>query len=206
MAKQGRPPGVKSKKSIFITDDMAKGILAERVPINRKTKALKLNSGVKPQDKNDYAYMALVFSSIKARWENKVEDIHPRTGLGQYMRDTPAMMFNNCAKYFEVTLDACRPLTLTGMGLFFGIHRKQIFKVLAADLAPEYYFVYEFAQFVEMYNEFAAHRKQNPAGPIFILKNLGWKDKLEIEATATEGSLTDDERRDAQKRISNFSE
>ena len=57
-----------------------------------------------------------------------------------------------------------------------------------------------------MYNEYAAQKKQNPAAPIFILKNFGWADKFEIEASQTQGALTDTERTEAQKRISEFSE
>jgi hypothetical protein len=110
-----------------------------------------------------------------------------------------------------MTLNANQPLTITGVGLFMGLYRKQIWGLLGdrdgtLKRWPEFEFLFDFASFVELYNEYAAHKKQNPAGPIFILKNFGWKDKLEIEASTTQGALTDEERAAAQKRIAEFSE
>ena len=161
--------------------------------------------GVK--DKADYEYFEMAFAAIKQKWEGKIPDRHPRRGEGTFRRYTPRKMFENLCQFVEFTLAARQPLTITGMGLFMGIRRKDMFKSLhMRTLHKSYHFIYDVATFCEMYCEFAAQKRQNPAGPIFILKNFGWQDKIEIEATSTDGALTEVERREAQDRIKNFSE
>lgn len=200
--KGGRPKNCKTKPPLEVTEEVARGLLAERdatIPNNILAK------GIPEKSKVDYKYFAEAFKALKAQWEGKVPDVKPKGD--ETRRYTPLKMFQNCCMFFEFTLDACKPLTFSGMAMFMGMKRVDMFHSIHRQaLAPEYHFIYEFASFIEMYNEFAAHQKQNPAGPIFIMKNIGWKDKLEIEATPTDGSLTDEERGDAQKRIKNFSE
>jgi hypothetical protein len=177
----------------------------------RKVNANKNMSMVKLLKDPDYKYLWDSFQMLKESYDQKgIKDKHPK---GQELRRyTPRQMFDNCVKYIENTLKASQPLTITGMGLFMGFHRVQIFEMLNTKTGqrlheyPEYSFIFDFADFIEMYNEYAAHKKQNPAGPIFILKNFGWKDKFEIEASATQGAMSDEEREAAQKRISEFSE
>ena len=67
-------------------------------------------------------------------------------------------------------------------------------------------FLKDCVEFVENYIEFTGQKKQNPAFNIFWLKNRGWKDKFEIEASSTQGALTEEEREEAQRRIKQFSE
>jgi hypothetical protein len=157
----------------------------------------------------DKLYLSSAFNALVSTHDrNSLPTERPKFGFRRY---SPLDMFDNCVKYIQVTIDAEQPLTITGMGLFMALERKQIFefmgkkgKVLKEH--PEYAFVFDFASFIEMYNEYAAHKKLNPAGPIFILKNFGWKDKFEIEATATRGALTDEEREEIQRRMANISE
>jgi len=157
---------------------------------------------------DDKEYLTSAFETIVEYYENKgIAEEKPWPS----MRHTPREMFDRCVAYMRLTLNANQPLTITGVGLFMGLHRKQIW-VLLGDRDgtlkrwPEFEFLFDFSSFVELYNEYAAHKKMNPAGPIFILKNFGWKDKIEIEASTTQGALTDEEREAAQKRIANFSE
>lgn len=162
---------------------------------------------------DDYKYLGGLFEGLCMKYDQmEIRDAQPRAKKrlpGPKLRYTPRQMYDSCAQYIKITIEAQQPLTASGMALFLGINRRGLFDVLHKTRRkefPEYAFVYDFAAFIEMYNEYAAHRKQNPAGPIFIMKNFGWKDKMEIEATATEGALTDEERAEAQKRIKNFSE
>jgi hypothetical protein len=116
-------------------------------------------------------------------------------------------MWNNIKKYFEVTIAYGQPLTVGGIAVFNGMDQKNLMTSDKRNEIPEeYQFLLQCIKFVEMYNEYAAHRKQNPAGPIFILKNFGWKDTQTHEVNAVGGALTEDERTAAQQRISNFTE
>ena len=166
------------------------------------------NKNVVKVTQDDKKYLSSAFETIVQFYEDRgLETEKP----WPTMRYSPKMMFDRCVAYMRLTLNASQPLTITGVGLFMGLHRKQIWGLLGDKDGtlkrwPQFDFLFDFASFVEMYNEYAAHKKMNPAGPIFILKNFGWKDKLEIEASSTQGALTDEERAAAQKRIAEFSE
>ena len=156
--------------------------------------------------KADRKYLGGMFEVLRNTVEPTIVEGPAKAKTKPY-KYTPREMWNNIAKYFEVSIEYGQPLTITGMGVFNGINRKDLFDIIhSKTLAREFYFLKECASFVEMYNEYAVHKKQNPAGPIFVLKNFGWKDKFEIEASANDGSLSEEERAAAQKRISKFTE
>lgn len=120
-------------------------------------------------------------------------------------------MWDGIKKYLKVSIESLQPLTITGIALFSGASRDMLLNVSARStkknpIPGEFSFLKEVVGFVEMYNEYAVHKKQNPAGPIFILKNFGWKDKIEIEASSTQGALSEQEREETQKRLQGFSE
>jgi hypothetical protein len=170
-------------------------------------------AGIPKAKKKDFDYLSGIFETMVSFYDQKgIKDEQVSlngVNRGRPYRYTPRRMFDNAVAYMRVTIAACQPLTITGLGMFMGIHRKEFFHMLSDTKMremPEYGFMYDFADFTEMYNEYAAHVKQNPAGPIFILKNFGWKDKFEIEASSTMGALTDEEREVAQKRLAAFSE
>ena len=201
--KAGRPKGAKMKSTANMTPAKTEKFIKKRAETSKKAM-----QSVKLKD-DDYKYLLQSFMVLKDSYNQaEILDKHPKGQKGR--RYTPRQMYDNASNYIESTIRAAQPLTITGMGLFMGMHRKQIFNMLNQQKGikenPAYDFIYDFCDFIEMYNEYAAHKKQNPAGPIFILKNFGWKDKFEIEASRTEGALTDDEREAAQKRISQFSE
>jgi len=153
--------------------------------------------------KADRDYLMGIFSLIYKRYEGLLIDKKVQ-GDRRY---SPKQMFETASKYIEVTIEHGQPLTITQLGIFLGIRRKDVFRFLNENkFGKEEKFIYDFCDFIESYNEYAAHKKMNPAGPIFILKNFGWKDKFEVEASAKQGALTDTERREAQKRIAGFSE
>ena len=190
------------KPPVEATEEYTEKFLEERKEtLNKHMNLVKIS-------KDDKQYLLDAFEMlIQKHLDRGIEDklVKPN------MRYTPRQMFDCCVQYMRSALGSGQPLTITGMGLFMGLHRKQIWLLLGdAEVTlkkwPEFDFLFDFASFVEMYNEYAAHKKQNPAGPIFILKNFGWKDKFEIEASSTQGALTDEEREIAQRRIANFSE
>lgn len=191
------------KPPIIPTPEYEKAFIEERAIALKKTSRAKIST-----DDNQYL-LKMFYEMVKCHTASGIPDVKPK---GQEMRRyTPFQMFTNCVRYMELTVEAHQPLTITGVGLFMGLRREQLFQMLNAKSQnlneyPEYSFIFDFADFVEMYNEYAAHKKQNPAGPIFILKNFGWKDKFEVEASSTMGALTDAERNEAQLRIAKFSE
>lgn len=122
-------------------------------------------------------------------------------------RYTPLQMWENIKAYFNITIQRGQPLTKTGIALFNDFNKEDLIKFgkTHKDEENPYFFLNKAFKFVELYNEYAVHKKRNPAGPIFVLKNMGWSDKLEVEAY-TRGAMTPEERESAQRRIANFSE
>lgn len=198
-------------EKLIVTDKIAKE-LAEKVE-NRAPNKAGLH-GLTKLEKRDLEYLGGMWEVFKAGIESKpILDEYPkRTGVGhensgrQY-RYTPLEMWNNIKKYFEVTIAYGQPLTVGGIAVFNGMSQRDLMNPDELKKYPEEYdFLRKCAKFVEMYNEYAAHRKQNPAGPIFILKNFGWKDTQTHEVNAVGGALTEDERTAAQQRIANLTE
>jgi hypothetical protein len=196
-------------KPIVVVDPMD----VEKFVRSRSLKQHNSPAGIPKAKKKDFEYLSGIFETMVAFYDQKgiKDEMVKLEGVnrGRPARYTPRRMFDNAVAYMRVTIAACQPLTITGLGMFMGIHRKEFFMLLNNTKIremPEYGFMYDFADFIEMYNEYAAHIKQNPAGPIFILKNFGWKDKFEIEASSTMGALTDEEREVAQRRLATFSE
>jgi len=198
--KPGRKPG-KDRKPLDLRPAVIDKLIADRESITatqNRVAALK---------DPDFSYLYQVFDAMKARYEELPDSLIEFDN--KKLRYTPKKMMSNATTFVEATLGAKQPLTITGLGLFMGMHRKQLFNLLNAESMkgdPRFEFIYDFCDFIEMYNEYAAHKKQNPAGPIFILKNFGWKDKFEIEASRTEGALTEAERALAQKRVNGITE
>ena len=184
----------KTKPPIVMTDRLANKLIKERTVTSHNSPTLvKLAAA-------DREYLRGMWAVFR--------DNMPKPGLAEYdtkqYRYQPWQMWENIQKYFEVSIEHGQPLTLSGMGVFCGMQSAALFK--GDKLKDGFEFLIYCKQFVEMYNEYAAHKKQNPAGPIFILKNFGWKDKYDIEASTTQGALTEAERAEAQKRVATFTE
>ena len=159
-------------------------------------------------DRN-YKYLSSVFEAMVKGYEEQKLPKKLKDAPSCMRRYTPLQMFEGAVAYVRSAIEAKQPLTICGLGLFLGIRRADFFDILHKKTImknPFMNFIYDFATFIEMYDEYAAHQKQNPAGPIFILKNFGWKDKFEIEASATQGALTPEERDEARRRMANFAE
>lgn len=77
------------------------------------------------------------------------------------------------------------PPTITGLCLFLGFESRQSFH----DYAEKDDFSYALKKArmqIECEYEKSLHFARNPAGSIFALKNLGWKDKQEVENTGAQ--------------------
>lgn len=157
-----------------------------------------------PSQQNDRDYL-MGFLKVFRSGLSEVSDQPVKPPKGHNPTFTPRQMCDNILQYFETALEAGQPITLLGTRALCHIDKDFLYDTLKGK-HPEYQFLRPLHDFIEFYNEYALHKKQNPAGPIFILKNFGWKDKFEIEASSTQGALTEEERELAQKRIQAFSE
>jgi len=184
----------------MMSDDTVEQALEKKKETIHKSPALTKLGSV------DREYLLSTLDVFASVIETKIPENFPDDAHGSY-KYTPREMWLNIHAYFRVTINYGQPLTRTGMAMFAGLNNKRV-DTMRNDpkLHRDYQFIRLCSDFVELYNEYAAHKKQNPAGPIFILKNMGWKDKLEIEASANPGALTEEERAAAQKRIQEFSE
>ena len=156
--------------------------------------------------KNDREYLFFVWDVFKENIVKMIPEGFPDDANGNY-RYLPMQMWDGMRGFIETSIRFGQPVTMSGIAVFSGMRVNTLTMIRSnPKLHPAYHFIRYVSDFVEMYNEFSAHKKINPAAAIFILKNMGWKDKFEIEASATSGALTDDERRAAQERIQKFSE
>jgi hypothetical protein len=195
-------------------------ITPERVAeiMNKKHEKRGRKPSVTPVQKVDKDYFIGMYAgfveSVESNYhisENRIQAEAANGELKCMYRRTPFQMWDGIKKYLKVSIESLQPLTITGIALFSGASRDMLLNVSARStkknpIPGEFSFLKEVVGFVEMYNEYAVHKKQNPAGPIFILKNFGWKDKIEIEASSTQGALSEQEREETQKRLQGFSE
>ena len=199
-------PKKTAKKTIIPEDKVVSNIITDKFIcdfVGKRAENIHNSPSLTKTAKADRDYLMGMFALIYNTYKDKVDGIE----VNGNRRYSPKEMFEAAAKYIQVTIEHGQPLTISGMGIFLGMRRKELFNFLnERKFLPGEEFIFDFCDFIESYNEYAAHKKQNPAGPIFILKNFGWKDKFEIEASSTAGALTEEERELAQKRIKNFSE
>jgi hypothetical protein len=141
-------------------------------------------------------------------FENGILIRHKNLKSKTRYRYTPIQMLKNTLAYFRVSIENGQPLTISGIAVFNGMKRDDFYNHIYhnKNRDPAFDFLDECVDFVEMYIEYTGQKKQNPAFQIFWLKNRGWKDKIEIEASTNQAALTEDERESAQKRLAAFSE
>jgi hypothetical protein len=182
-------------------------VARNRAYMETKKGAKKMNNkgGLTKMEERD---KDCLISTLDAFEQSLLPTIDPNApGLTNSER-TPLEMATIIMQYFRFCITNGMAITISGIGIYLGMDKDEFQKKCAnknpAD--PNMKFLQKCVYFVEMYMEYTAQRKQNPAFQIFWLKNRGWVDRLELSATTTPGALTDEEREAAQKRISNFSE
>ena len=197
--KYGRPKGSKTKPPVIVTEENVKEIISQRSQSIYRMKAYHETKEVDRQ-----FYLGLL-ELLKGKLE--LEIVEGTVHTTNPYRYTPRQMFDSIMFIFKYCLENGQPITISSLLTFLRLKQDAFWKLVReGQEVKEYMFLKDCVNFVQMYNEFALHKKQNPAGAIFALKNFGWKDKLEIEASSTQGALTEDERAAAQKRLAEFSE
>jgi len=199
MRKPGPKKGSKRGLPVVATNETKSAFIAERArklynsPSNTKLDFVEIQTLLQALD---------VFEA-NLRPEISHDIIPHTTNAYKY---TPIQIFNNTMAYFRSTLEAGQPLTKMGITLFNRLDGNTLKPSYIDKLPKELGFLKDCIDFVEMYMEYTANKRYNPAFNIFWLKNRGWVDKFEIDAHSTQGALTEEERRAAQDRIKKFSE
>lgn len=152
----------------------------------------------------DREYLSGMWEVFKNNVESTIPE-GPIPNVTNKYRYTPRQMWENTKAYFEYTIEHGQPLTLSGIAAFNDLDATDLFHH-NDRIDKEYSFLNTCRQFIVLYNEYAAQKKMNPAGPIFLLKNLGLKDKIEIEASSNQGAMTEEQRAEAQKMLKGFTE
>lgn len=98
--------------------------------------------------------------------------------------ESPEKFDNLVDAYLELcrTADPKEPITLNGLVLALGLtHKDSFYEYEKYDGFSDS--VKRARTFIELEYEKKLVNGQNAAGPIFALKNFGWKDKTEVAAT-----------------------
>ena len=161
--------------------------------------------GLTKMEERDKEYLLNILDSFEVSLLSGVDPDAP--GLTN-SRMKPIEMARLILQGFRFCITGGMAITISSIGIYLGMDKDEFQKTCANKnpINPNMAFLQKCVYFVEMYMEYTAQRKQNPAFQIFWLKNRGWVDRLELSATTTQGALTDSEREEAQRRIANFSE
>lgn len=100
---------------------------------------------------------------------------------------TPEQFESKVYEYQQHCKDANEPVTWTGLALFLGFSSRQ--SINEYEKYEGFSDVVKKAKlFVEWHYEMRVN-SNSPTGPIFVLKNMGWSDKQQIEHSE---KVTDD--------------
>lgn len=96
--------------------------------------------------------------------------------------ETPEEFERRALEYFARCDADDEPYTVTGLALALGFSDRQSLNDYQAR--PEFSAVVKWARLVveSSYEKSLATGRVRPAGPIFVMKNLGWRDKSPEEA------------------------
>lgn len=94
---------------------------------------------------------------------------------------TPEELAEKAEAYFQDRIIAERPITISGLALWLGTTRELLCNYEQRD---EFYDTVKAIKLrAEEYAEEQLYIGRNSSGPIFALKNFGWKDKSEVDTS-----------------------
>lgn len=91
-------------------------------------------------------------------------------------------------EYYHHCREAGEPITWTGLALYLGFSSRR-----AIDEYEKYEGFSHSVKRAKLLVEWAYEKRvlgNNAAGPIFVLKNMGWSDKQDINHTSDDGSMS----------------
>lgn len=102
---------------------------------------------------------------------------------------TPKEMEERCQEYFEECDVSGKPYAITGVALVLGVNRRTLLK-WRNDLTPQSKYFWRKAIIKKALLKCEDYTVQylykggmSPAGPIFALKNYGWRDEKSLDLT-----------------------
>lgn len=99
-------------------------------------------------------------------------------------------LINKCEEYFQYIEDNNEKATLTGLALYLGFASRQ--SLYDYEKTEKFSYIIKRAKtFVEHEYE-KALQGDKPTGPIFALKNMGWRDRQILEHHDADGAALDD--------------
>jgi len=105
----------------------------------------------------------------------------PHAGGRPLKFKTPEEIQQKADKYFKDCGEKEKPITITGLALALETSRETLINYEKKD---EFFDVIKKVKLVcENYAEDRMFQARNPAGPIFALKNYGWRDRQETDIT-----------------------
>lgn len=107
------------------------------------------------------------------------------------MYDTPEQFESKVFEYQAHCKENKEPVTWTGLALFLGFSSRQA--INEYENYDGFYDVVKRAKLFVEYNYEIRVNGNNATGPIFVLKNMGWSDKQQIEHTDKIKDSGDDE-------------
>lgn len=93
--------------------------------------------------------------------------------------DTPDDLQKAIDEYFAQITEAKGIITVTGLALYLGFDSRQ--SVYDYKEREEFSYIIKRALLMVENSYEIRVCGNNPTGPIFVLKNMGWKDKSEVE-------------------------
>ena len=91
-------------------------------------------------------------------------------------------------EYYHSCKETGEPITWTGLALYLGFSSRQ-----SIDEYQEYEGFSDSVKRAKLLVEWAYEKRvlgANAAGPIFVLKNMGWSDKQELSHSSPDGSMS----------------
>lgn len=101
--------------------------------------------------------------------------------------ETPEEFQRLASEYFQRCIDAQEKLTITGLALWCGL--SSLASLWEYEQRPAFSEVVKAAKLIVTngYEQMASTPGMQAAGPIFILKNLGWTDQQAVSLTGAKG-------------------
>ncbi len=111
----------------------------------------------------------------------------PHPGGRPLKFSTPEELYNKGCDYIDKCIEKTKPITITGLALALDTSRETLMNY---EERPEFFdTVKRLKLYCENYAEEMLYLGKNAAGPIFALKNFGWKDKSESDITTKGESI-----------------
>lgn len=118
---------------------------------------------------------------------------------------SPAEIKEMMIEYFRNCANNGQPFMITGLCMHIGISREWFYRTEKTSNSVFVDTIKKGKYMIEFYWEMQGHLMENPSWAIFVLKNMGWSDKVMISKKPC-SNLSDKEKLEAMQRVMNFSE